>query len=842
MKSFGLLLFTVLYLAPLGVWAQANPWPSDLARKLSRQVDHEVDRTGDKFRASLFEQLTEIEHRFFQRNGVSASVRVRRQVFDNQDILNSWTVVDHFDIPVTLPLQVIDPVALGTGGALSLNLGLRISMNSMHIRQVLPQEHSRLPSLDQLRAHWENLDEAEDDEELRADVVFSDEDIEQRDFMENLFQFVTFDRENPRTRARYSRLSNLFLSPMGLPLTPKRAEAMPNGEIRSFSLDGAVQFGPSVGWGQVELPLVGDSGVSTGITTYVRGQWRLSVMKEEDHTVQVKLTRDHGTGLQAHLGGRSADHVLLDGFVVLGQRVGRLRASVIPFNLAVSKDHTKSFEVGYRYDLRDERARKAYAQAMVGRFGASDKLATLNDGAVAQTFTREQDETRRRRTYQMRLSLFYERLNTSGVTDTVAEITLDGREYHIFRSQSESTQSTDSIIGLTTLKSMRFITELNEEDYLSGEGGLSLRLEGRLEDSRTTSRDYLNAIAAVEHVTGLVDFFPRIPKFTPEAQARPECSDPTPAQIRDLRRRRQSCPAETFVNLKDSSFFFQVSYSREQIEEFLHLREEDMWSLLEQGFGIKEGSWSDTQSRFFYGLQRSAATALNPALAFVDLHLKSGYALYSAQRFMRQWRELKMVRHDPEALVRGMAHLFSTRYFSYELAQVLKLAFSEQARGVFVQARAQNFFGQLSYLNGDFDPVDHISHRADRVINFDQPGPRPRVDTEARIEKFSIRYLGDNTAEVRFTFPKTPSLIYLRVDRTPNWGRFRNLLTSLVHNRGEFSEGENVMIINREGEEGLRATLAQLLFSGEILTFSFAISVDGQNWGGMTQQRLRTQD
>lgn len=850
MKNYQALIAKCLILLSLGSFSvhsadSPSSWPSELARRFMGTVDGEVDQGGERFRASIFESISDLHYRFIRGYGLTGTIDIRRQVFDNQDILNTWTVIDHFDIPLNLPINIVDPVALGTSGALSLNLGVRFGLNSLHIRQVTPEEANHLPDINQLRRTWEaelQEDEEDDSDELRADLLYSDEDLDQPDFMENLFQFITFDRDNPRTRARYSRLTNLFLSPLGLPLTPKLADKMPEGDIRSYSLEGAVQFGPSIGWGQIDLPVVGETGLSTGVVTYLRGQWRISVWKENEHEVQVKLTKDRGRGLNAHLGGRSSDHVVFDGVFILGHRVGRISSQVIPFHFSANREMRTSFEVGYRYDLRDEQSRAAYAQAIFGRFKKSDELVQKEHSGIEQVFTREQEELRRRRTYQTRLSFFYERLNTSGLSDAVAEITLNGREYHVFRSVADTTVSSDSLWGTSKLNSIRFIAELDEADYLRGQEGLSLRLEGRIENSRTRTIDYLESTSLIEHLTGLTDFFPEVPRYSPEQLARPECLNPTPAQIRDLRRRRMSCPVDAFLDLKDSSFFFQVGYSRNQVERLFTISDEKMWEILERGFGIKEGHWSDPGQRFFYGLRHSVATAINPALSLGDLHLASGDALYAAQRFHRQWRELKHKQYDPQAFVQGLAKLFSTRRFSYQLAQVLKLSFEQEEVALYVQGRAPRFFGQLSYLNGNFDPIDRISSTADDVIGFDRQGPRPSVDRSAVVQAFSITYRNSDLVEVRFTLPKDPELLYLRVDRTPNWGRYRNLLKSIVLNRGEFTEGQNVLMIRREGEEGLLGTLAELLFSGEILTFSFAVSNDSQNWGGMAQSRFRTRE
>lgn len=818
-------------------------WPTDLLGRIRFGISDEFNDSGLDLQNTLFEALTDL-NMSFDNGPFEFGVRVRRQVYDNQDIVNSWTVIDSFQIPTSLSFNVLDPVTFATSGIAQLNLGVRFNLNSFHIRQVLPANIDNLPSIQALKTEARRLEDearnsADETDEVQADgdeMLITSFDAETED-AENLFSFLSLRTENPRTRARYGRILNLFTSPFGLPLTPKLADKMPTGDIRSYSLDGSIQFGPNVGWGPLSVGSANlDLNISAGFATFVRGQWRVSVLKESEHQVQVKLTRDTSKGITAYLGSRTQDHEVFEGFLVMGSRIGGIRGQVIPFHFSANKDLRTSFDIGYRYDLRDPEARKAYALAIMGRLKLSDELAQKSAG-VTEVFTREQLRERRDRIYRMRLSLFYQRARYRSDSTSNALITLEGREYHVFSAMNENSRSSDTLWGSSELNNLKFVTTVDEDLYNENRGGLTFSIEGRIEDRRTTGREYMEAIAQIEHSTGLIGLFPRVPVNTPKDQ---ECTDVSPARFRDVRGRRNDCPKLGLTRLGETSFYYRVAFEREQMEHFFSLEHHKMWSILEEAFDVKKGQWSSPIRRIWFSVRNAYATVLNIPLLFLDQHIDQGNKLIMAKLFMKRWQETQAVTHDPKVLVDKMGKLFSTTNFSLELVNILRLVMADQKMAVLVQARAPKVFGQISEQRLEFDPLDHLIRRANDIIDFDRIGARTAVDTEARIQELDIKYLSDEEVSISFFLPKTPQYLFFNLEHTPGWGRYRALMKTVLANNGQFREGANQIIITQNDEDPLRKELAKHFFNPDNqVTFKMAVSIDGARWGSVSSDKPR---
>lgn len=822
-----------------------SQWPGDLLGRIRFGLNDEFNDTGLDFQNTLFEALTDIELSLGN-DTFDFGVRVRRQVYDNQDILNSWTVIDSFQIPSGLSFNVLDPVTFATNGVAQLNLGVSLNLNSFHIRQVLPENINNLPSLQALKNEAQSLSQNQDQGNLENSLDDESEENEAQTTIaldsrtnqsEDILNLISLSSENPRTRARYSRFFNLFTSPFGLPLTPKLADKMPIGDIRSYSLDGSIQFGPTVGWGPLSVGSADlDLNMSAGFSTFVRGQWRVSILKENEHTVQVKLTRARSNGQSGYLGTRAADHEIFQGVLVMGERVAEIRAQVIPFHFAANKELRTSFDIGYRYDLRQPEARAAYALAILGRLTKSDELAAKNHG-VTEVFTREQIRQQQQRFYRLRLSLFYQRARFRSDATSNALITLEGREYHVFSAINETTRSSDTLWGSSELKNLKFVTTIDEDLYNANQGGLSFSIEGRIEDRRTTGKEYMEAIAHIEHATGLIGLFPRAPVMNPQSS---DCHLLSPSRLRDIRGRRTQCAKNSVSRLGETSFYYRVAFEREQMEYFFDQEPSQMWSLLEEAFDVKKGQWSSPMRRVWFSIRNSYATVLNIPLLFVDQHIDHGNKLIMAKLFMNRWEEAKTSIDDPKDLVHKMKKLFSTTNFSTELVNIFRLVMRDQKMAVLVQARAPKVFGQISEQRFEFDPLDHLIRRANDVIDFDRIGARTNVDTDARLQNFDVKYLDDDTVAIRFFLEKKPQYLYFNLDHTPGWGRYKSLMKTVIGNNGQFRVGANEIIVKKDDQDLLNKELAKHFFDPDNkITIKMAISIDGVRWGSVSSEKPR---
>jgi hypothetical protein len=103
---------------------------------------------------SLFESLTDI--------GFSADIgfltlkgNIERKVFDNHDILDSWTVADFFSLPLVIPLDMTETLPIGPI-VIRGRLRSTLSFDTLNLRQVLPKNMNDIPTLEEINAALED--------------------------------------------------------------------------------------------------------------------------------------------------------------------------------------------------------------------------------------------------------------------------------------------------------------------------------------------------------------------------------------------------------------------------------------------------------------------------------------------------------------------------------------------------------------------------------------------------------------------------------------------------------------------------------------------------------------
>jgi len=104
-------LFLILFLLGLcpSLYAQGQSptpisWPSNLFSRISQDLsDDWVDQTT-RLSISLFDELANFELFSVSTNSVEIAPKIRRQVFDNRDLFESYTVADTFKLPLKINL------------------------------------------------------------------------------------------------------------------------------------------------------------------------------------------------------------------------------------------------------------------------------------------------------------------------------------------------------------------------------------------------------------------------------------------------------------------------------------------------------------------------------------------------------------------------------------------------------------------------------------------------------------------------------------------------------------------------------------------------------------------
>lgn len=835
----------------------ASPFPSDFFDRLGDSIGDEWDEAGQKISASIFESLTHRELFKTELIGdLSASVKVQRKVYNNQDIIDSWTVIDIMKIPLYLPIPIINE-SIGFGdGVFAVGLGLSFGGEAYHIRQVSPQSWRNLKSVKSIRKQLEEAQEESGDlskdlakkkaKDIKdASGLEKDATIEEAQEVdgeeEGLSRFIFWRGQDPRIKARYNKIWNLLTHPLGIPLSAKRMDKYPVGDVASYGLEGAVQLGLSAGWSDFEI--LGNSFTRTkaglGVTTYLKGDFRLSLWKESQDFAQVKLTRALNTGTSVNIGHLSIDQEILEGFIVLDKKILSIREEFIPFSFQINRNKAQQFDIGYRYDLRIPQARAAYEKAVLGRFHKSYVLSQVEGSGVEETFTRTSESRSRSKNYKMKLSLLFEKANSSSRKKTWAKITMDNEEHKLYSASHINFRAYDTLWGRSEAKRHQFVTTFNERlNRNDPTTGLGMRIQGRIEDSDTTGKELMAYYQEVETAVAKPNLFPRPPKYLP-----PMDCDVLRSQLPDIS--QENCEEQgeerkkRFANYGRTSFYYQLELTLEHLKHIQSRDKKEVWRALEVAFNMVPGKWSSGIKRTWSLIKNSYATLLNIPLALVDINLTPGGRLIVAHRFYRAWKDIKKLGNDPEALVSAFSKLYRTMHYSPELVQATRLLAGPKEVSFNLTAKSDQIFGQVNEGGTTFNSTTPIADEASRRIGFDQIGPRLTADKTAQISNLKFEKVDRDNAKISFELSEEPNMLYLRIDRAPGWGRYKNLLRLIIRNNGEFKKGKNEISVSVEDTEGYLGKLKKAIFNGKHSNFMMAFSKVDDQFGTVASSRFK---
>lgn len=128
---------------------QSNPKPNRWPSRLWRNIMTGVDDLGYSLTQVVFDNIDDFEQNVFDEKKARMRVKVKREVFDNQDVLNSFSVLDYFrvridskDLSVSMPLFTPN-ITLG------FSVGVGGMMEWTNIRQVTANKYAVLPTVNE---------------------------------------------------------------------------------------------------------------------------------------------------------------------------------------------------------------------------------------------------------------------------------------------------------------------------------------------------------------------------------------------------------------------------------------------------------------------------------------------------------------------------------------------------------------------------------------------------------------------------------------------------------------------------------------------------------------------
>ncbi|HYE05762.1 MAG TPA: hypothetical protein VEL07_09625 [Planctomycetota bacterium] len=813
----------------------------------------------EKLSAAIFELIEDIEVAEVELAGGSVDLSVGRKVYDNHDVLGSWTVVDHFRIAAKYPLYTPTHV-VGSNITLGFTVGSRAGADFINIRQVMPEHYREVPSTEERLDQIENSKfyrlmlgepgappDAPDAPE-RSPAEKADEDANAgADGGDPSETWIVFENEqggdeaeliayDGLSRARYSQLWNLIAFPFTIPLKSEWIGRMEVDEIISYTGTGTVELGPSVGWNFDVTGLSDTFSASVSFLTYLRGEWRISIWREDDRYAQVKVTRTARTGRSAGLNAETDE--LVDGFTLVNSEVNFKQTRITPFSFTVGRGLGRAFDVVYRYDMHSRDGQRAFERAVRGRFGLSDRLAgglkwlkQPLDSPVRKLAIRRTDFENVDKQTATKFGFLYRHRHDANVVHADVLITTPDGVTRFFQSTAADSQLWKLAWGTREEKNhdFRITVDLDrwEQDLPDA---LTLSVIGEIIDTDTTGDEMRRYMDEVEEATGQAGFFPRPPTHLPQTEA--------PRFDHDAEHDRRAGAGQRRVEAEygRSTFYYQVTYDQRQVERFVDLERTAMWPAMERAFGVEPGAWSSrwrrTQWRSLHAFER----LLNLPLYIANINLRRGSILASADDAIRRWR-MARGQKDVREQVRQLGLLFANRRYGAELSRLLHGVLAGERTSY--QLSGTSEFGSFRDSGVSTIPIEPYPERLQRLIDFDQQRRRPVDDPYASIGDLDVSVPDRDHVALRFSIGggAVPKALYFRLDRRRPW-RLPAVVREAVYvnHKGVFQPGENKMLIDLR--EGFMADLFAGLTPGNRYDLRIATSRDGLHWGGVARSKF----
>ena len=774
---FALLILIGISVGSTNLWSQSlyssqdkvtvEMWPDKLWTDLSR----EVDLSGTQLTNVLFDQIDNLNLWSYSRNNFSTKFSIKRSVFDNQDILNTYTVNDQFSINLgkngtaySIPLapSLITPINfnLGIGGKLVFN----------HIRQVFSKKYPELPEVQEVQKEVSaELSEIEDEEQ----------------------KWWVID---PNWKPRLSKFWNPLITMWRIPWTKDGLNKIKSGDLISYSTSGYVSVGLESGFLPLKVTPGLDISLGLGLQVYVKGEFRITLLKESDRFVRVKVTHAKSLGRALTGGARTNDIKVMDGILLfegkkLEYKISDQDVTVIPFKFTVDRENKNQIDVGYRFDLDDPLAEEAFEKAMRGNFKRADEVSKINS-CVTHLLTREALEKRSSVSYQLGLNWLYNLGKSREKKDLWATIQRADGTKEIFKSSLQMAKGWSTIWGSGEKQNFLFTTLFDRTAYeKKEENSFQLVSEALYEDVNTSGKEMRKYIRDIQSVLGSRQILPELPIMVPKENASKLIS----------------------AHYKRSSFYFGQYFSQKQVMKFLMTDSVTAWNISNRSFDyIKVEILKTGQATRFYN-------------HWMKLQKKFKENL-SADQMIEALQELRL--------------LFRYHARAIHAMRALVLSLDGEEVDYFISATNRSF-GRIQFRGRVQTNAEKLLQIADESVDFENKVGLYRPDLSAKINDFKIEQLANSKLKVSFDLPKGMKFIYFKLMRTSGRKKVKNVKDLIYSNNNRFKEGPNEWILGPDSQDHLDQAMWAVLEAEDYYTMQLSGSAQGQAWGRIESFRFK---
>ena len=856
-----------------------NPRPQSWPQKWWRTLGSLVDEGAYSLTQVLFDSIDDLGVDIYKHDYYKFEVDVKREVFDNQDVLNTYTVIDHLKLKLEGRNLDLSAPNIAPNVTLGFSFGIGTSLDFMNIRQVSASKYSTLPSVEKEYDEYDiyklsnkeikelkrkekkaQRKEAKRLKKIARKKSKCDEENNQDDpiCVENVDNFSSDTGEvtpinnyddasffDPSFRPRISKMWNLVSFPFQLPLTLKQLAKLKNGELMSYAVSGFVELGPNIGFSFIPLENEGNLGLNAYYRLFLKGKFRITVLKESARFVRVKLSRIREWGHKWGVNGSADDYEAYEGFLLfegkkLETNILKTDLGLIPFEFSAQKKYSKSFDVGYRYDLTTEEGQEAFKKSVFGSFGLSQEYdGRTKDGsddvAVAKLFEKNAYGANRQTKYKFNLQLF-ERKNQKNVNSVVADLELPSGKHKVFRETKRIDKEWKTLWGAFEKLNYIYTISLDKTAYLQNKkNSFQLIIEANIEDSHTSGKEIQKYINQIETVLGNKDLLPDLPERLPKYIRYINSDDSEDVVLDDK---------TTKAKYRRSSFYYGYNINQEQLEKFIKTNPKLYWSLLEKAFGIEPGKWSTYWKRKKYRFTHLASSLANVPLYLANIHLRKGSNVEVANRIHSKWTELNKLYtakdtnfDDIDEKVKLLSNIFYSKQYGHEMLKLILNTLSDEELDYFLVA-TNDSFGRISQRGRVTTNPEYLLNLTDENIGFERLAGGHKSNPDILIKNLSAEILDKDRVKFNFELDHDTKILYFKLFKANRLQKFTVLSELVYKNKDRFKKGKNSIVISRKSLNQLEYVLGKPLELGNYYNLTMSSTTDGNTWSKVASNRF----